>query len=135
MANLFKLKILSPNRIFYEGEVEMIELTTTEGDIGVYAGHVPLTSIIAPGIMKITEANGEIKEATMMDGFLEILPETVTILSESCEWPEEIDAARANEAKIRAERRLAGSDTNININRAEIALKKSLIRLGLSEKR
>ncbi len=56
------------------------------------------------------------------------------ILAESCEWPEEIDINRANEAKIRAERRLKGADAEINETRAELALRRSLVRLSLAEK-
>lgn len=130
-TNSFKLKVLSPNRVFYEGEAEMIELTTTEGDIGVYKDHVPLTAIVAPGVLRII-SGGEVKEAAMLEGFLQILADEVIILSESCEWPDEIDVKRAEEAKIRAERRLASSDINVNMERAEIALKKSLIRLNLA---
>ena len=49
MADLFKLKVVTPDRIFYDGNVSMVELTTTEGDIGVYANHIPATAIVAPG--------------------------------------------------------------------------------------
>lgn len=112
----------------------MIELTTTEGDIGVYKDHVPLTAIVAPGVLRIM-LKGEVKEASMLEGFLQILADEVIILSESCEWPDEIDIKRAEEARIRAERRLASSDINVNMERAEIALKKSLIRLHLADRR
>lgn len=132
-TNCFKLKVLAPNRVFYEGEADMIELTTTEGEIGVYKDHIPLTAIVSPGILRII-LNGEVKEAAMLEGFLEITGDEVIILSESCEWPHEIDVKRAEEAKIRAERRLSSSDININMDRAEIALKKSLIRLNLAGK-
>jgi F-type H+-transporting ATPase subunit epsilon len=111
----------------------MIELTTTEGDIGVYKDHIPLTAIVAPGILRIYN-NGEMKEASLLDGFLQILPDEITVLSEACEWPDEIDIHRAEEAKIRAERRLSSSDINIDMDRAEIALKKSLIRINLAGK-
>lgn len=130
--NRFELNIYSPTRIFFEGEADMIELVTTEGEIGVYKNHIPLTAVIAPGILRIHD-NGQIKEATLLEGFLEILPDKVTVLSESCEWPEEIDRNRAEEAKIRAERRLS-SPTDVNYNRAELALRRSLIRLQLADK-
>lgn len=101
----FQLEVISPERVFYTGEVEMVELTTTEGDIGVYADHIPLTTIVAPGVLTITENSEDdvIREAAVLEGFLEILPDKVTILAQSCEWPEEIDMKRALEAKARAE--------------------------------
>ena len=126
----FRLEVISPERIFYTGDAEMVELTTTEGDIGIYADHIPLTTIVAPGVMTITE----LKEAAVLEGFMEITPAKVTILAQSCEWPEEIDINRAAEAKARAERRLKSADENINMARADLALRKSLIRLQLAEK-
>ena len=112
----------------------MVELTTTEGDIGVYAGHIPLTTIVAPGVLTITETKESLKEASLLEGFMEITPEKVTILAQSCEWPEEIDVNRAREARERAERRIKSNDSNVNMARAELALKKSLIRIGLAGK-
>ena len=130
----FRLEVISPERIFYTGDAEMVELTTTEGDIGIYADHIPLTTIVAPGVMTITELGGVLKEAAVLEGFMEITPAKVTILAQSCEWPEEIDINRAAEAKARAERRLKSADENINLARADLALRKSLIRLQLAEK-
>lgn len=136
MADLkrFQLEVISPERVFYTGEAEMVELTTTEGDIGIYAEHIPLTTIVAPGVMTITEPGGNLKEAAVLEGFMEITQEKVTILAQSCEWPDEIDLNRAQEAKARAERRLKSTDTNINMARADLALRKSLIRIELAGK-
>ena len=130
MADLFKTQIITPERKFYEGDATMVELTTTEGEIGVYRGHIPMTAIIAPGILKIHEESGE-KEAALMSGFLEILPEKIVIMAEVAEWPDEIDLNRAEEAKIRAERRLKEEGGEIDILRAETALKKALVRISL----
>lgn len=137
MAELkkFHLDVISPERIFYAGDVEMVELTTTEGDIGIYADHIPLTTIVAPGVLTITENGNEMKEAAVLEGFMEITQEKVTILAQSCEWPDEIDLHRAKEAKARAERRLKSTDENVNMARAELALRKSLVRIGLAEKK
>lgn len=136
MADLkkFQLEVISPERVFYSGEVEMVELTTTEGDIGIYADHIPLTTIVAPGIMTITESGEQMKEASLLEGFMEITQEKVTILAQSCEWPDEIDMNRAREAKERAERRLKSEDSNVNMSRAELALRKSLVRIELAGK-
>ena len=80
-GNTFKLKIITPDRIFYEGEASMVEFNTTEGEIGVYRAHVPTTVIVAPGILTITESDGQ-KEAALHAGFAEILQERVTIMAE-----------------------------------------------------
>lgn len=127
-TKLFKLKIISPDRVFYEGDVSMVELATTEGEIGVYADHIPLTAVIQPCVMNIHEEGG-IKKAALHSGFIEILPQQVSILAEIAEWPEEIDVNRANEARIRAEHRLAGNDKGTDMLRAELALKRSMARI------
>lgn len=123
----FKLKVISPDRVFYEGEAVMLELNTTEGEIGIYKNHVPMTYIVAPGMMTITEPETK-KVAALHSGFIQILQEEITILAEIAEWPEEIDENRAKEAQIRAERRLAMGDPNINVQRAEMALHRALTR-------
>ena len=133
--NSFKVKIIAPDRLFYEGDAEMIELTTTEGQIGVYKGHIPLTAVIAPGVVRVYEAGGTVKSAALMSGFVEILPDKVEILAEIVEWPEEIDLKRAEEAKIRAERRIAEKATDTNMARAELALKRAVARIETVEEK
>lgn len=130
----FRLKIISPDRVFYEDDVEMVELRTSEGEIGVLKGHIPLTAILVPGVLHIKGIPGGDKEAALHSGFVEVMPDRVTILAESCEWPEEIDLNRAKEAQIRAERRLQSGDAGINIARAELALRKALLRIELAGK-
>ena len=130
MADVMKLKVITPEEKFYEGDVTMVELTTTEGNIGVYPSHIPLTAVVAPGVLKIHEGT-EVKEASLIAGFITILPDEVTIMAEIAEWPDEIDFKRAEEAKARAERRLSSHDANLNVLRAEMALKRALVRLEL----
>lgn len=132
MADLFKIQVITPERKFYEGEASMVELTTSEGEIGVYRNHIPLTAIVAPGVLKIHEEEG-VKEAALISGFLEILPEKMVIMAEVAEWPDEIDANRAEEAKIRAERRLKDQNGEVDIMRAEQALRRALVRISLSK--
>ena len=124
----FQLRIITPDRVFYEGEVEMVEFNTTEGQIGVLPGHIPLTVIVKPGILNIYEADGE-KEAALHSGFAEILPERITILAEVIEWPEEIDIDRAEEARMRAEERLRSRTPETDIMRAETALLRAIARI------
>lgn len=131
--NLFKLRIVSPDREFYSGDVEMVEMKTTEGDIGVLKGHIPLTAVAAPGALRIHEKD-EVKEAVLIEGIIRIMQDNVTILAEDCQWPEEIDIVRAKEAKIRAERRLRGEEGEVNIDRASIALRRSIARIEAAGK-
>ena len=126
--SLFTLKIVTPDRVFYQGEVSMAEFNTTEGEIGVLKGHVPTTVIISPGILTITEAE-ETKEAALHAGFAEILQNEVVILAEIIEWPEEIDEARAKRARERAEERLRTKTPETDILRAETALQRAMARI------
>ena len=129
MADVFKLQIVTPERVFYEGEATMVELSTTEGDIGVYANHIPMTAIVAPGVLKIHEAAG-VKRAALHTGFIEVLPEMITIMAEVVEWPDEIDVKRAEDARVRAERRLKDNKAECDTLRAKLALRRALTRLS-----
>lgn len=124
----FGLRIITPDRVFYEGEVEMVEFNTTEGEIGVLAGHIPLTVIVKPGILHIYEEEGE-KAAALHAGFAEILPDKVTILAEIVEWPDEIDEHRAEEAMRRARERLESKTPETDVARAETALLRAVARI------
>lgn len=130
MADVMKLRIITPDERFYEGDATMVELTTSEGDIGVYPNHIPLTAVVAPGVLKIHEG-ADVKEAALISGFLTILPDEMTILAEVAEWPDEIDFKRAEDARVRAERRLSAHSPETDVLRAEMALKRALVRLEL----
>ena len=128
--SLFEVKIITPDRNFYEGKASMIEFTTTEGDIGVYKHHIPLTTVLSPGIVTITEAE-EKKRAAVHSGFAEILGDKVTLLAEIAEWPDEIDEERARAAEERAKERLSHKIEDVDVVRAEMSLREALVRLHL----
>ena len=129
--NKFALKVMCPDRTFFEGEADMVEMNTTEGYIGVYPGHIPIATVLAPGILVIHN-DGETKRAALHSGFARISPDNIMILAEVAEWPDEIDIHRAEEAKIRAERRI--HDNSQDIDRAELALKRAMLRLEMTKK-
>ena len=129
---MFKLQVITPDKKFYEGEVSMVELTTTEGQIGVYKNHIPMTAIVAPGVLTIHEAN-DVKRAALHAGFIQILPELITIMAETVEWPDEIDINRAEEARVRAERRIKETNGEVDVMRAELAYKRALVRLTVAK--
>ncbi len=124
----YKLRIITPDRVFYEGTADMIEFNTTEGEIGVLPGHIPMTVIIKPGVLTITEKD-EVKEAALHSGFVEILPDRMTILAEVVEWPGEIDLERAEAAKRRAEGRIKSHTPETDMARAETALMRAIARI------
>ena len=126
--NSFLLRVITPDRVFYENQVQMVEFDTTEGEIGVLPGHIPMTVIIRPGILTITEAGGD-KEAALHAGFAEILPDRVTILAEIIEWPDEIDEERATAALERAKERVREKASTTDLARAELALQRAVARI------
>lgn len=125
----FELEIITPERSFYKNMVTMVEFNTTEGQIGVYKNHIPMTVIIKPGVLTITEEEGK-KQAALHAGFATILQEKVTILAEVIEWPDEIDLERAESARTRAEERLRVGDATTDIVRAETALLRAMARIN-----
>ena len=131
--NLYKLKIVSPERIFFEGMVSMVEFTASEGEVGIYKNHIPMTVIIAPGILTM-HLEEEIKIAALHSGFAEILPDAITILAEVVEWPEEIDLSRATAARDRAEERLREKNPETDLARADTALHRAAARIHAAGK-
>lgn len=128
---IFQVEIITPDRIFYTGEADMIEFNTEAGEIGVYKNHIPMTTVLKPGIVMIHNGE-EQKVAAVHAGFAEILGEKVTLLAELAEWPDEIDVNRAEAAKERAEERIKTRADNLDLKRAEYALHKALIRIDVA---
>ena len=130
--NLFELKIIKPDGMFFEGEAEFLEFASVEGELGVYKNHIPLTAILDSGVVRIY-TNGEVKKAALLGGFVEIQKERITILAEDVNWPEEIDVERAKSAKKRAEERLEKKESGIDLVRAEAALKRAMARIDATK--
>ena len=84
--NMFELKIISPEEMFYEGEGSFLEFTSVGGEMGVYKNHIPLTTILEPCVMKIHKGT-EVKKVAVLGGFVEILQEKITVLAEGVQWP------------------------------------------------
>ena len=129
----FDLEIITPDRVFYKGEASMIEFNTTEGEIGVYKDHIPLTVIVKPGVLTITSEEDK-KTAALHSGFATIMQDKVTILAEVIEWGDEIDEERAEAARQRAEERLRANQASIDMARAEAALLRAVARIRSKKK-
>ncbi len=129
MAEMFELKIIEPDGMFYEGQASFLEFASVMGEMGVYANHIPLTTILAPGVVKIHN-DGQVKKAAVMGGFIEIQKDRITVMAENAEWPDEIDVERAKAAKKRAEERLQKKETGLDVTRAEAALKRAMARIS-----
>lgn len=133
MANKTRLRIVTPTGELYNDEAEMVIMRTSVGDIGVLSGHQPLTTTLGYGVLKITNGDKEIK-ATVFGGFVSVTPSEVVLLTDAAEWVEDIDLARAQAAKERAEQRIQSGGSDIDIVRAELSLRRALIRLDSKDK-
>lgn len=132
MASTFQLEIVTPDRKFFEGEVDMVIAKTTEGYTGILHDHVPMVSPLSIGVIKIKK-DGKIIKATCSGGFISTDEDKATIVTDSAEWPEEIDVVRAESAMKRAEERIKIKSEETDMLRAQIALNKALNRLRLTK--
>lgn len=125
---VFEIEVISPQREFYRGNVQMVEFNTTEGYLGILPGHAATTVILAPGTLVIHEEVIERKVA-IHAGFAKITQNKVMILAEIAEWPDEIDLERAERAKQRAEKRLEERAVELDVARAQFALQRAITRI------
>jgi F-type H+-transporting ATPase subunit epsilon len=125
------LRVVTPNRAVVREDVDEIQAPGRAGYLGILPGHAPLISELQPGEMSYRKGR-DVRKLAVSGGFLEVLPEQVTVLAETAEWPEEIDIARAQAARDRAEKRLKSSDPECDINRATVALQRALSRLQVA---
>jgi F-type H+-transporting ATPase subunit epsilon len=125
------LEIVTPERILVTAQVDELMLPGTEGYLGVLPGHTPLLCTLAVGEMwyRIGQDRNFLAVAF---GFAEVLPDRVTVLARIAERAEEIDTTRAEAAKTRAEERLSKQRTDVDFERARVALLKSMIRLQVA---
>lgn len=128
----FILEIVTPERKFFEGNVEMIVVKGLNGDIGIMGQHEPYITPLAIGRIKI-QLNKKFRYAALSQGYVEVSEEKTTILADTAEWAEEIDVERAERAKIKAEKLLNENPDEMNLLRAELSLKKALTRLGVAK--
>ena len=133
MATL-KLEIVTAERQIFTGDANVIVAPGIEGQLGILPHHAPLMTILQPGELLIRKDSEETYMA-VTGGFLEVRPDKVVVLADACERADEIDIARAEEAKQRAEQRLHAPSVEVDAARAEAALRRSLTRLRVAERR
>lgn len=128
---LFDLKILTPERLVFEGKAQKIVTRTTEGDIGIYARHIDYVAALSIGKLVVTFEE-EVKTAALADGFISVTNGEVVILTDYLEWADEIDVNRAEKAKEKAENNLKTASSNSQQDLEELKLKKAINRLNVS---
>ena len=132
----YPLRVVSVERSLFEGDVEFILANGADGELGVLARHAPLMTILRPGPLRIQEVFGGPEQVLFVGGgFLEVLPDRVTVLADVAEHAEEISVERAEEARRRAAEKLAGTLTTAEEIEFQNALAVADARLRLARMR
>ncbi|HEV2029505.1 MAG TPA: ATP synthase F1 subunit epsilon [Candidatus Dormibacteraeota bacterium] len=132
----YELRVVSVERSLFEGEVEFIIANGADGELGVLARHAPLMTVLKPGPLRIQETIGGPEQVLFVGGgFMEVLPERVTVLADVAEHADEISVERAEEARRRAQERLAGTLTTAEETEFQNALAMAEARLRLAHMR
>jgi len=128
-----KVDVVTAERLVFSDDVDIVIAPGIEGEMGILPHHTQLMTVLQPGELRIRKGAQEFSLA-VTGGFLEIKPERITVLADAAERAEEIDIARAEAARKRAEDRLAKHTSEVDLARAEAALRRSLLRLRVAEK-
>ncbi|HEV2034047.1 MAG TPA: ATP synthase F1 subunit epsilon [Candidatus Dormibacteraeota bacterium] len=132
----YPLRVVSVERSLFEGEVEFIIANGADGELGVLARHAPLMTILKPGPLRIQETIGGPEQLLFVGGgFLEVLPDRVTVLADVAEHADEISIEKAEEARRRAQEKLAGTLTTAEETEFQNALAMAEARLRLARMR
>jgi F-type H+-transporting ATPase subunit epsilon len=132
MKNHIKLTIVTPEKEFYSGEILSLNTESEKGRFSILANHVPIIAPLKPTVTTFIDSDGKELKAFTSTGVLRVYDNQVEILCDACEWPEDIDAARARQAKERAEERLHHKDIN-DVKRAENAVLRAVMRIKTTE--
>jgi len=129
-----RLDIVTAERVVYSEEVDVVIAPGVEGQLGILPHHAPLMTTLVPGELRARKG-GEEFSLVISGGFLEVRPDRIIVLADAAERAEEIDLARAEEAKRRAQELISHPTPEVDVARAEAALRRSLARLKVAEKR
>jgi F-type H+-transporting ATPase subunit epsilon len=130
-----KVHVVTPDGPVYDSEVEMVSTKAQTGELGIMPGHIPMVAPLQIGAVRLKKG-GDTDYVAVSGGFLEVRPDTVTILAQTAEKSSEIDIDRAVRAKERAEQRLQErQQENIDFKRAELALQRAINRISIAQRR
>ena len=130
--NAFRLKIVSPDGLLYDGQAQQLTVRTTTGEMGILAGHIPCVAPLGMGKATLV-LEGSTRYAACIGGMVSITDQLVTLVATTFEWAENIDAARAKLSQERAETILSRKDnTETDIRLAQARLRRALVRQGVA---
>lgn len=122
------LEILTPEKVFFSGNVEWININILKGKEQILPNHIPFISGIIPSVLKLKQ-DGAVKEAAVTGGYLEFMENKAKLIVDSAEWPEEIDVNRAKAALDRAKKRLKAKGDSNDVKRAKMAILRASARI------
>ena len=130
-----RLEIVTAEKAIFSDDVDVVIAPGSEGEMAILPHHAPLMTTLMPGELRARKGAEDIS-LFISGGFLEVRPDRIIVLADACERAEEIDIARAEEAKRRAEERLAGRHvTEVDTVRTEASIQRALARLKVAERR
>ena len=130
-----KLDIVTAEGVVFSEDVDLVVAPGVEGQLGILPHHTPLMTMLQPGELRARKIDGEEFYLVICGGFLEVRPDRVIVLADAAERVEEIDVARAEEAKCRAQERLSQRGPDVDLARAEAGLRRALARLEVVQRR
>ncbi|EFC4263458.1 TPA: F0F1 ATP synthase subunit epsilon [Escherichia coli] len=133
MAMTYHLDVVSAEQQMFSGLVEKIQVTGSEGELGIYPGHAPLLTAIKPGMIRIVKQHGHEEFIYLSGGILEVQPGNVTVLADTAIRGQDLDEARAMEAKRKAEEHISSSHSDVDYAQASAELAKAIAQLRVIE--
>ncbi|MFH0255594.1 F0F1 ATP synthase subunit epsilon [Vibrio rumoiensis] len=133
MAMTFHLDIVSAEKKLFSGTVESFMVTGSEGELGIYPGHTPLLTAIKPGMVRLVKQHGHEEIIYVSGGMVEVQPGTATVLADTAIRGEDLDAAKAEEAKRKAEENIQNQHGDIDFVKATSDLAKAIAQLRVIE--
>ena len=129
----FRFIIITPDRTLFDGEVQEVIARTTEGDVGILAGHTLYAALLRPGALSVKMENGDFRRAAVAGGVIKVSDDRTTVMSSAAEWAEEIDPDWAERSRQDALAKIeAAKDEPDRLERANLKLQRALNRLSVS---
>ena len=132
MATPFRLKVITPEKTFFDADTTQIVVRTTEGDIGILANHTSLVASLPSGPLRIMMDDGKFKVAAVSSGLIKVGANEAHIFADAVEWADEIDIEWAKRSKEDAEQRIAAKKSERDMDLAELKLKRAVNRINIS---
>jgi len=133
MADKINLEVITPERLVLRESVDEVVVPGLGGELGILPEHTPLISQLQTGILTYKQGSNS-KQIHVSGGFVEVQPDSVSVLSDVAEKPEEIDLERAQQAREKAEKLIKSGNEEIDFQRAEMKLQRALTRIQLAGK-